>query len=57
MTEAEEKKLFCLVVEIWRDVKGKDGEPTGVAEARAICSGIPEGKVLAPCEVIAGQLQ
>lgn len=46
-----------MVVGIWRGIKGEDEDPTDVAEGRAICSGILEGNVLAPCEVIAGQLQ
>lgn len=45
MTEAEQREHFCVVVGIWRGLKREDGDPTGVAEGRAICFGIPEGKV------------
>lgn len=34
---------------------GEQGELTGVAEERAICSGVGEGDVLALCEAIAGR--
>lgn len=56
-TEAEQTEgAFLCGCGVWRGVKGEDGDSTGVAEGRDICSGVGEADVLGPCEVTAEQL-